>query len=265
MSTIIQTPTIAKGTISVVKLGGRSVETAEARAQLAERLAALQASGARLVVVHGGGAQVTAALAASGIEARFVNGLRVTDEKVLEVGEPVFAHIGKTLAHALTVAGAPAIALTGRDAGLLKGVVKDPALGRVGTVTEVQAELLRHLVFNGVTPVVGPIAVDGHGALNVNADEVASSVARALGARDLLLLTDVPNVRNGQGKPIAVLTPAGAEELIRTGAATGGMIPKIQGALAALATGVGRVRVLDEPGLSRLAAGDEAGTLFVEG
>lgn len=264
MSTIIQTPTIAKGAISVVKLGGRSIETAEGRAQLADRLAALQASGTRLVVVHGGGAQVTGALAASGIEARFVDGLRVTDERVLEVAEPVFGHIGKTLAHALTVAGAPAIALTGRDAGLLRGIVKDPALGRVGTVTQVDAELLRHFVFNGITPVVGPVAVDHLGALNVNADEVASAVARALGARDLLLLTDVPCVRNGQGKPIGLLTPEGAEELIRTGAATGGMIPKIRGALEALATGVGRVRVLDEPGLSRLAAGEEAGTLFME-
>lgn len=248
----------------VVKLGGKSVETATGRAQLAARLAALVESGARIVVVHGGGAQVTSALAASGIEARFVNGLRVTDEKVLEVAEPVFTHVGKTIAHALSVAGAPAVAVTGRDARLLEASVKDAALGRVGTITRVNAELLRHLAHDGITPVVGPIAVDDAGALNVNADEVASAVARALHARDLLLLTDVPAVRGADGAPIASLTPAQAQALIDSGVATGGMIPKITGALAALATGVARVRVLDEAGLTKLAAGMEAGTTFHE-
>lgn len=250
--------------IVVVKLGGRSVETAEGRATLAARLAALRKLHP-LVVVHGGGAQVTAALAASGIEAKFVNGLRVTDEKVLEVGEPVFAHIGKTIAHALTAAGADAVALTGRDAALLVGRVKDPALGRVGTIERVNADLLRHLASNGVTPVVGPVAIDDAGPLNVNADEVASAVARALHARDLLLLTDVPAVRGADGRPIATLTPSEADGLIASGAATGGMIPKIRGALEALASGVAQVRVLDEPGLTKLAQGEKAGTVFVNG
>lgn len=263
MSSIVLThPAIVKGSICVAKLGGRSIETAEGRAQLAQRLASMQAAGARLVVVHGGGAQVTAALAAAGIQAQFVNGLRVTDERTLSVAEPVFAHIGKTLAHALSLAGAPALALTGRDALVVQATIKDAALGRVGTVTKVDADLLRHLAFNGITPVVGPIAVDETGPLNVNADEVASAVAKAMGARELLLVTDVPAVRNAHGKPIPVLHPEGAKVLIETGAATGGMVPKIQGALDALTAGVGRVRVLDEPGLSKLAAGEEAGTVF---
>src|SRR5688572_9903404 len=121
---------MATNGFAIVKLGGRSIETESGRRQLSERLAALRDAGWRLVVVHGGGAQVTAALAASGIEARFVGGLRVTDEKTLEVAEPVFAHVGKLLAHALSEAGAPAVSLSGRDAGLLRGRVKDPALGR---------------------------------------------------------------------------------------------------------------------------------------
>ena len=216
------------------------------------------------MVVHGGGAQVTAALTAAGIQPRFVEGLRVTDEKVLEVAEPIFTQIGKLVAHALTQASAPAIALNGRDAALVQGVVKDPALGRVGTVTTVDAELLRHLVYNGITPVIGPIAVDGHGALNVNADEVASAVAKALGAKDLLLLTDVPAVKNDLGRAIPVLTPADAQQLIASGVASGGMIPKINGALEALKSGVARVRVLDDSGLTLLAEGKAAGTLFLE-
>lgn len=255
---------MATNGFAVVKLGGRSIETASGRAQLAERLAALRSAGWRLVVVHGGGAQVTSALAAAGIEARFVGGLRVTDAKTLEVAEPVFAHVGKLLAHALTRAGAPAVSLSGRDADLLRGHVKDPALGRVGTVDHVDADLLRHLSFNGLTPVVGPIAVDGEGALNVNADEVASSVAKALGARDLLLLTDVPGVKDGAGRLVARLTPASAKQMIADGVATGGMVPKITGALDALASGVARVRVLDEPGLTALAGGQDAGTVFEE-
>jgi acetylglutamate kinase len=255
---------MATNGFGVVKLGGRSIESAAGRAQLAERLAALRSAGWRLVVVHGGGAQVTAALAAAGIEAKFVDGLRVTDEKTLEVAEPVFAHIGKLLAHALTEAGAPAVSLTGRDAQLLVGHVKQASLGRVGTVDRVDADLLRHLAFNGIVPVVGPIAVDDSGALNVNADEVASSVAKALGARDLLLLTDVSAVKGKDGQPIARLTPASAKQLIDDGVATGGMVPKINGALEALASGVARVRVLDEPGLTALAQGKDAGTTFEE-
>jgi acetylglutamate kinase len=247
--------------ITVVKLGGRSVESEAGRAELAARLAALSRS-TKLVVVHGGGSQVTAALAAAGIEARFVDGLRVTEPKTLEIAEPVFAHVGKLLAHALTTAGAPAVSLNGRDAGTTTAVVKDARLGRVGTVTGVNAELLRHLVFNGVTPVVGPIAVDAHGSLNCNADEVASAVARELHARDLLLLTDVSGVKGPDGLRIARLTRGSALQLVADGVATGGMVPKIQGALDALASGVARVRVLDEAGLGALAAGREAGTLF---
>jgi acetylglutamate kinase len=130
-------------------------------------------------------------------------------------------------------------------------------------VTGVDAQTLRHLAYNGLTPVVGPIAVDAEGALNVNADEVASAVARALGARDLILLTDVPAVLDAQGKPIATLTPSQAEGLITAGVARGGMIPKIDGALEALRSGVARVRVMDEPGIAKLAAGEEAGTVFI--
>lgn len=263
MTTILHSESaLQKGSTVIVKLGGRSIETAEGRAQLARRLSAIVQHGVHLVVVHGGGAQVTAAMDEAGLRPVFVDGLRVTDERVLEVAEPVFAHIGKTLASALTNAGAPALALTGRDARLIEATVKDAALGRVGTVTRVNADLLRHLYHNGITPIVGPIGVDMHGALNVNADEVASAVARALGAKDLLLLTDVPGVKDANGALLSHLTPAEARRLVADGVATGGMVPKIGGALDAIASGVQRVRVLDDLGLERLSTGASAGTVF---
>lgn len=248
----------------VVKLGGRPIESPEGRAALAAQIATLRTSGVRPIIVHGGGVQVTRALEAAGIEARFVEGLRVTDERTLETAEPVFTHVGKLIAHALTEAGAPAIALTGRDAALLEGVVKDPALGRVGTIIGVNKALLETLGDNGLTAVVGPLAVDAHGALNVNADEVAGALASAIGARELVLLTDVPAVRNSDGEPIRHLTRAAALALIDGGVATGGMVPKLRGALDALAHGVRSVRVLDTVGLGDYCRGQPAGTLFTE-
>ena len=117
---------------------------------------------------------------------------------------------------------------------------------------------------HGLVPVVGPIAVDAQGPLNVNADEVASAVARALHASDLVLLTDVSGVKGTDGLIVPHLTRASAQQLIAEGVATGGMIPKIQGALEALASGVARVRIVDEPGLSKLSVGQSAGTAFTE-
>ncbi len=245
--------------ILVIKVGGRTIETSEGRRALAEKLAALDAS---LVVVHGGGAQVTAALTAAGIESKFVGGLRVTTEKSLEVAEPVFAQTGKLLAHVLSEAGVPALALNGRDARLVRATVKDAALGRVGTVTHVASDILADLAEIGLVPVIGPIATDEAGSLNVNADEVASAVAVSLRAAELLLLTDVPAVRGADGAPIPKLTPATALALIESGVAIGGMIPKIHGALEALRSGVARVRITDESGLGKLATGEDAGTVF---
>ncbi|HVL48221.1 MAG TPA: acetylglutamate kinase [Candidatus Thermoplasmatota archaeon] len=250
--------------IAVVKLGGRPLETAEGRARLAEALATLVASDVRLVVVHGGGAQITAALEREGVKPTFARGLRVTDARTLEVVETVLTRLGKDLAHALTRAGAPAVGLTGRDGNLLAGAVKDPELGLVGSVARVDAEVLRHFAFNGLTPVVAPIAVTPEGgALNCNADEAASAVAAAMGARHLVLATDVDGVRDATGAIAPTLSAAAARKLIADGVATGGMIPKIENALAALDSGVKRVHVVngsDPAALARLFAGESVGT-----
>lgn len=259
-------PKIADGALAVVKLGGRSFESAEGRQRLAAAIGRLVGAEAHVVVVHGGGKQVTQAMEQAGLKATFVNGLRVTTPEALAIAEPVLTTLGKELAHALTLAGAPAIGLTGRDARVVTGVVKDPALGRVGTVNGVESDVLRFLYFNGLTPVLAPLALGADGAmLNVNADEVAAAVARALGAKHLVLCTDVEGVKGRDGRVVAHLTPHAARSLIHDGTVSGGMVPKVTGALEALEGGVKHVHVLsgERPdALDALARGESVGTTF---
>lgn len=243
------------GRFLVVKLGGRLLEEPGTMEALAHDVASLAEAGVRPVLVHGGGPQATSALEASGLPATFHDGLRVTPPEALDVIEPVFAHQGKRLAGALTAAGLPAIALSGRDGALLQAAPLEH-LGRVGAVTDVDAQLLRFLAYNGLTPVVGPPAVDpaGH-PLNVNADQVAAATAKALRAAALLLLTDVPGVLDDGGSVLRHLTPDDAQHL--AGRVAGGMTPKLAAAFAAVASGVPQVHIApgDAPLADVLAGG----------
>ncbi|HLE98118.1 MAG TPA: acetylglutamate kinase [Candidatus Thermoplasmatota archaeon] len=249
----------------VVKLGGRTFEDATARRRLAGDIAWLSRAGAHPIVVHGGGARITAELAATGMEARFVRGLRITGPDVMAVVERVLTLLGKELAQEITDAGAPALSLTGRDAGLLRGEAKDRELGRVGDVVGVNSSAIRRLT-DLFVPVIAPVAVDRDGPLNVNADEAAAAVARALQARALILMTDVDGVLDPDDQLLPHLAAAEARGLIASGVAKGGMIPKIEGALATLAAGVGAVHIVNgatETVLRDLAEGRAAGTTFV--
>lgn len=220
----------------VTKVGGRAAGTTG----VADGIAELAGQGLRPVVVHGGGPQVTDALADAGIETAFEDGLRVTPDEALEVASRVFAAVGKELAGQLTAAGAPAVALNGHDAGLVEAEPLE-GLGRVGSVATVDDELLRFLAYNGIVPVVGPPAIGPDDrALNVNADDVAGAVASALGADRLVLLTDVPAVLDASGDPIDELT---ADEALDLATATGGMDPKLDAAARAAADGVGQVAI----------------------
>ncbi|MHB8604708.1 MAG: acetylglutamate kinase [Thermoplasmatota archaeon] len=223
----------------VVKLGGKSFDDARVRARHAHAIASLEGSA---IIVHGGGAQITRALAASGVSATFVDGLRVTDEPTMLVVERTLTALGKELAQAV---GARGLQMSGRDASLLLGHVKDERLGRVGTIDRVGVDALSRLLDAGFVPVVTPVAIAQDGAaLNVNADEAASAIARALRVTELVLLTDVEGVRGADAQIVSRLDAAAARGLIDGGVATGGMIPKLNGALAALAGGVGAVRIL---------------------
>ena len=217
--------------IVVVKLGGTTVAGQEG--VLAE-LAAL-ARHTPLVVVHGGGLRVTDWLARLGVPTRFEDGLRVTDEAALEVAAAVLrGAVNVELVAALRRLGADAVGLSGVDGGLLVAE-RLPDKGLVATVVDVRRALLDALIVDGRVPVVAPLALDETGVVcNVNADDVAAGIAAGIGARQLVLMTDVDGVRDASGAKLDSLTAQEAEALIDGGVIVGGMVPKVRAALGAL-------------------------------
>ena len=223
----------------VVKIGGSTLGSNDTTFQ---DLAALRKAGVAPVVVHGGGKVISAWMERSGAVARFVRGLRVTDEATLEVVVAVLAGlVNKQLVAALEAEGCRAVGLSGVDGGLLRGRVMDPELGLVGEVTAVEPALLRDMVASGSIPVVAPIASTAPGAsgepgtmLNINGDSAAGAIAAALGAERLVFLTDVEGVMDGSHRIITRMLPDQARSLITSGVAGGGMIPKLEAALHAL-------------------------------
>ena len=250
----------------VIKYGGHAMgETAVAK-QFAADIVLLKLMGVNPVVVHGGGPQISAMLDKAGVRSSFVDGLRVTDSDTMQVAEMVLSGaVNKEIAHWITVAGKEAdvrgVGLSGKDAGLLtvertRRTRRDPDslieqevdLGFVGEPTRVDAKLITRLIESDAdwVPVVAPIGVAADGqTYNVNADTVAGALAGALEAKRMLLLTDVEGVKGKDGQIIRQMTLAEAESLIADGTATGGMIPKLQTAMAAIREGVEAVVILD--------------------
>ncbi|HJQ93056.1 MAG TPA: hypothetical protein VJ874_02090 [Candidatus Thermoplasmatota archaeon] len=246
----------------VVKMGGSVVRDPAQVASIAAELSALRDAGHQVCVVHGGGPQLDEALSALGEPVEKVDGLRVTSARAAVVVEQVLDDLGHELAQALASHGVPTSHL---DVGerAFTGRGKDPRLGRVGTVVSFAAG---PEAWRGHVNVVTPVAYDGSGPLNLNADEGAAAVAAWWKADWLVLATDVSAVRGQAGEALASLTPAGAKALIG-GAAQGGMIPKLQNAVDALAAGVARVLITRlEPGtlLDAVAGKNLRGTLVAE-
>jgi acetylglutamate kinase len=249
----------------LVKLGGTLLDAAESRDSLAVQLAQARARGVELVVVHGGGKQMTRYLAERGIESRFVGGLRVTTPETLDAVLKIFAGtVNHELVASLNRAGALAVGLSGIDALLAEAEEMDPALGAVGRVTRSNPALLHLLVGDGYVPVVACVAGDRNGRVyNVNADRMAVACAAAFGAERLVFLTDVEGVLDGDRRIRRVLTAPESRRLIAEGIASGGMQAKLEAALDALAGGVAQVRIA--PGaapdvLARVLEGEEIGT-----
>jgi acetylglutamate kinase len=248
----------------VVKYGGHAMTDPDQRRAVLADVRALAAAGAAPVLVHGGGPAIAAELAAAGIASRFERGLRVTTPESLPIVERAITMLGKRLAGEL----GDAVALTGRDAGVLVAARIDPRLGEVGSVREVRVALLQVLRDAGFVPLVGCLAIDGHGAaLNVNADDAAAAVAAAL-RLPCVFLTNVPGVLDDVRDPasrITSLTRAQVAQRIADGRIAGGMIPKVESALAALERGAPAAVIADgrlAGELARVAAGG-AGTRLV--
>jgi acetylglutamate kinase len=237
----------------VVKIGGR----AQADPRLGKILLdAWKAAHGELCVVHGGGDEISAMQRALGREAAFVGGRRVTSQGDLELLRMVLSGVvNKRIVNSLVAAGLPAVGLSGEDGALIGAELIDAAsLGFAGKPVTINADLLRILIKAGYLPVISPVAYNAAssegGALNVNGDDAAAAIASALEADELLLVADVEGVRDGQGEVLSSLSTEMARDLNASGIATGGMSAKLESAEAALAAGVGRVRICDLLGLS---------------
>jgi len=234
------------GSVVVVKVGGAAIEEQPLAETFAQDIALLRHVGIRPVVVHGGGPQVTAMAKRLGIETSFVGGHRVTDASTLEVARMVLVGlVNQDLASLLSRHGTRAIGLSGMDAGLLKVLPRNADLGFVGEVERVDVALLDHLM-EAAVPVVASVGVDEAGqAYNVNADLVAGAIAGAMGASKLVYLSDVAGLFGSNGELVAEATVSECRSLIESGVADGGMIPKLESAVAALLQGVRRAHLID--------------------
>jgi acetylglutamate kinase len=247
----------------VVKVGGSTLGSHDTA--LAD-IAALQADGRRLIVVHGGGNAATEWLKLHGVTSEFVDGLRVTGADAIDVVVAVFAGlVNKQIVAELRALHAPAFGLCGVDGGVLATRQLDERLGFVGEVVSVDRKPIDALLDAGFTPVLAPVGyrIDAPSRLmNVNADTVAGEVAAAVGASDLVFLTDVANVRDGAGDALTELRPGEVDSLIAGGAASGGMIPKLRAGVRAASAGV-RCHIVDgreAHALSEVLTGSARGT-----
>lgn len=252
----------------LVKLGGTLLDSEQSRLRLASELV-LAARDHELVVVHGGGKQMTRFLAERGVESRFVDGLRVTTPEVLDAVLKVFAgSVNHILVGSLIAAGGLAVGLTGIDACLTEAEPLRADLGAVGRVVKSDGRLLRLLTENRYLPVVACVSGDRQGRVyNVNADQMAVACAVGYRADRLFFLTDVDGVRSGEGQRIPSLSIAQSQDLISSGVATGGMQAKLNAACDALTGGVGEVVIAagaEKNILIRLIDGEVLGTRMLK-
>ncbi len=252
---------------ALVKIGGTLLDTAESRHRLAAEIARACERGLEAVVVHGGGKQMTRFLAERGIESRFLNGLRVTTPEVLDGVLKVLAgSVNQELVAAFVAAGARAVGLSGMDALLTEARPISNELGAVGKPVQSDGRLLNVLIESGYIPVVACLAGDRNGNFyNVNADQMAASVAIALRVDKLFFLTDVDGVRGTGGLVQARLSVVDCRGLIDSGIATGGMQAKLESAIEASEQGVAEVVIAPGavPGvIEKLLQGHSIGTLL---
>ncbi len=248
------------GKTIVIKYGGHAMVDEELKSNFARDVVMMKYIGINPVVVHGGGPQIGSFLKKLGINSKFIQGMRVTDEETMDIVEMVLVgKVNKEIVGLINRHGGKAVGLSGKDADLIRAEkyylstekVKDTPpeiidIGLVGKVTKINAELIVSLTAGGVIPVIAPTGVgDGGETYNINADLVAGAVAAALKAEKLILLTDVPGVLNRQGELIPAMDDRTTRLLIDEGTIVGGMFPKVKCCLKALKGGVKKAHIVD--------------------
>jgi acetylglutamate kinase len=235
------------GATVVIKLGGHAMGSDAAMESFASDVVLMRQVGVNPVIVHGGGPMINDMLKRLNIQSEFVNGKRVTDAATMEVVEMVLSGVvNKRIVQAINRAGGRAVGLSGKDANLMICEQTNPELGLVGTPSQMDPSLLRTLFDQSMIPVIAPLGAGRNGeTFNINGDTAAGAIASALKADRLLLLTDVSGVKNADGAVVTDLTSEQIRMMTEDGTIAGGMIPKTETALDAIASGVRAVVILD--------------------
>ena len=238
--------------IIVIKYGGSAMVDEELKKKVIEDVTLLKLVGFKPIIVHGGGKEISKWVGKMGMEPKFINGLRVTDKDTMEVAEMVLGKVNKSLVQIVEELGVRAIGLSGKDGGLLKVEKKysnGEDIGFVGDVKEVNADILYDLLEKDFLPIICPIGLDDeYNTYNINADDAACAIARAVKAEKLAFLTDIEGVYKNPEDPktlISELTVSEAKKLISDGYIRGGMLPKLNNCIEAIENGVSRVHILD--------------------
>lgn len=238
--------------IIVVKYGGSAMSNEELQKNVIKDVTLLKLVGFKPIIVHGGGKEISRWVSKVGKEAEFVNGLRVTDEETMEIAEMVLNKVNKSLVAMVEELGVKAVGISGKDAGLLqveKKLSGGQDIGYVGEVTKVDPGVLYDLLEKDFLPIVAPIGLgENYHSYNVNADDAACAIAKAVGADKLVFLTDIEGLYrdiNDKSSFISRITASNAEKLIQEGIIGGGMLPKLNNCTSAIRNGVNRVHILD--------------------
>ena len=236
----------------VIKYGGSAMIDDELKKNVIEDAVLLKLVGFKPVIVHGGGREISRWVEKVGMKPEFINGLRVTDEDTMELVEMVLARVNKELVAMVQSLGVKAAGICGKDGGLLKVDRKysdGKDIGFVGDIKEVDIKIIEDLLDDDFLPIVFPVGMDdSFRTYNINADEAAGAIAKALKAEKLAFLSDVEGVRRNADDPDSVISELyvhEAEEMIKTGAIRGGMLPKISNCIDAIESGVSRVHIMD--------------------
>ncbi|MBP3381139.1 MAG: acetylglutamate kinase [Clostridia bacterium] len=238
------------GKIVVIKYGGNAMINEQLKQQVMEDIALLWLIGVKVVLIHGGGPEISETMKKLGKEAVFVDGLRVTDKETVDIVQMVLAgKVNKTLVNLVQMKGGHAVGVSGIDGGIIEAKVKDERLGFVGEITKIRTQPITDLLEKNYIPVVSTVASDREGNVyNINGDTAAAYIAGALGAERLFMMTDIDGILRDKDDPrtlIAELTVSEARQLYKDGVISGGMIPKVDCCIEAINEGVKSVIIMD--------------------